>query len=144
MKPTGKNLEQFNKWYLIKFLHLPNPCEQGVFDSELERFYNTYPSMQQGVYLEFIREERGVLIQVYNNASGYLWQMSKMLTGTDLGWSGLMVGYGRGGSFDTYNGALTNAIELEFNGGLSDFEKTRENKPFHWGNYACWLKGLSK
>lgn len=32
-------------------------------------------------------DEKNVLISVYTNASGFLWQIMKVDSGTDLGWS---------------------------------------------------------
>lgn len=128
---TGKNKEDFEKW-------IGYNCFMELFEFDKYSF-----RMQQGVYLEFVREERGVLIQVYNNASGYLWQMAKVEGGTDLGWSEFDGNCEMLGSYKTYNDALSHAIKLENKGGLEEFKKRTLTSVFHWGNYVSWLKGLT-
>lgn len=82
----------------------------------------TYDSIHK-----FIRDERGVLIQIYNNGSGYLFQMSKIGTGTDLGYSE-HIGPNNSGCWDTYEEALEFAIYLQLSYDLV--------KGKHWGLYV--------
>ncbi len=34
---------------------------------------------------------------------------------------------------------MSNATELELNGGLEEFKYQTPSNEFHWGNYAHWL-----
>jgi len=132
MKLNKEVREHFEKWYD------ENRFNVGDLSVSINGFYRLDFFMQQGVLLEFIREERGVLIQVYNNASGYLWSMAKNVGGTDLGFSYYSGTDDSSGTFKTYNDAMETAINLELNkGGLNKFQK--EFKPFHWENYAFYL-----
>ena len=59
--------------------------------------------------IDFIRD-KGIVISIYNNASGYLWNRAKTEGGTDLGWSEYN-GPNESGVWDSYYEALNNAIE---------------------------------
>lgn len=85
-----------------------------------------------------IMDEKRILIQVYNNASGFLWALAKMEGGTDLGWSEFNGNCEDSGSFKEYEDALEDAITLI---NRCDLERFRKDNPtsFHWGNYAGHL-----
>lgn len=85
-----------------------------------------------------IREKENVLIQVYNNASGYLWALAKVDSGTDLGWSDFNGDCKMSGTFTTYESALEDAVSLVSKCGLEKFRK-EWNLPFHWGHYSTHL-----
>ncbi len=97
--------------------------------------------LQLTILQEYVREERHVLITVYNNASGYLWAMSMTYGGADLGWCNCN-GNSFGGSWKGYYEALQNAIEVEFsNDGLKAFEKYRsklKDVMVHCSMYSNW------
>lgn len=86
-----------------------------------------------------IMDKKGILVSVYTNASGYLWSMMKVESGTDLGWSGFRGDCEWSGSFTTYENALEDALNLIDKGDLVKFRKAAPNNAFHWGNYAEWL-----
>jgi hypothetical protein len=58
--------------------------------------------------IDWLRE-KGIVVSIYNNASGYLWNMSKTDGGTDLGWSEFS-GTNNSGVWDDYYVALTEAL----------------------------------
>lgn len=88
---------------------------------------------------KIIMDTKGVLIRVYRNASGFLWGVEKMDSGTDLGWSEYRGDCEHSGTFTTYEKALEDAVSLiEKYGGVEDFRNSGF-QPFHWGNYAYWL-----
>jgi hypothetical protein len=139
---TGENKKQFEKWYLGFVLK-----EQGLTDTVMtdnwvklttdnvcKAFYLLRLEMQIGVYLAYLREERGVVLSIYNNASGFLWAIAKEKSGTNLGDSWDIKQYH---SFKDYNECFKNAMEHLMLKDLKEFEA--ECKPFHWSNYANFL-----
>ena len=84
-------------------------------------------------------DEKGILISVYTNASGFLWQLMKVDSGTCLGWSGLSGDCEMSGSFTSYENALEAALDLIAKCDLNKFKKDCPNSKFHWGNYTEWL-----
>jgi hypothetical protein len=84
-------------------------------------------------------DEKNILISVYTNASGFLWQMMKVDSGTDLGWSGFNGDCEHSGTFTTYENALKDALDLVAKCDLKQFEKQVPTSQFHWGNYADFL-----
>ena len=80
---------------------------------------------------------KDIIIQVYTNASGFLWQLSKIEGGTDLGWSEFNGDCIYTGCFTSYGKALEDAISLIEKCDLEKFKKDVSN--FHWGNYANHL-----
>lgn len=85
-----------------------------------------------------LRENENVLIQIYNNASGYLWSLSKVDSGTDLGWSDFNGDCELSGTFTTYENALEDAVTLIQKCSLQKF-KSELKTNFHWGLYATHL-----
>jgi hypothetical protein len=83
--------------------------------------------------------EKDVLISVYTNASGFLWSIMKVDSGTDLGWSQFNGDCEMSGTFTTYEKALEDALDLVAKCDLTKFKKDCPNDKFHWGNYAGWL-----
>lgn len=88
-----------------------------------------------------LMEEKGILISVYRNASGYLWQMMKNDGGTDLGWSEFSGDCEFSGAFTTYEKALKNALDLAEKVSLEEFKKECPNDRFHWSNYSLFIRG---
>lgn len=86
-----------------------------------------------------IMDTKDVLISVYTNASGFLWQIMKVDSGTDLGWCGFNGNCEMSGSFKTYEDALEDAITLIEKCDLDKFKKEVKSSEFHWGNYADHL-----
>ncbi len=84
-------------------------------------------------------DKKNILISVYTNASGFLWQMMKVDSGTDLGWSGFNGDCEMSGAFTSYENALEHALNLVDKGDLTKFEKEYPKDKFHWGKYVNWL-----
>ncbi len=85
-----------------------------------------------------IMDNKNIIIQVYTNASGFLWTLSKLDSGTDLGWCDYNGNCEISGSFKTYEDALEDAITLI---NLCDLDKYKKEITlnFHWGNYSKHL-----
>ena len=101
------------------------------------------PAPTQDQLHKWIREKYGVLIQIYNNASGYLWSLSKITGGTDLGWSEFTGNCEDSKTFKEYEDAFENALQLVIANSLDDFKKNA-TKNFHWGLYAEYIQGKIK
>jgi hypothetical protein len=85
----------------------------------------------QSLLQKFIRETRGVHIEIHRNASGYYWSMCKEDGGTDLGWSD-HTGSNDGGVWDSFEGALENALQVQLSYDLpNDITIIK-----HWGNFV--------
>jgi hypothetical protein len=76
---------------------------------------------------------------VYTNASGFLWSMSKVDSGTDLGYSEYHGDCAHSGSFTKYEKAFKDALDLIDKCDLERFREEVPNNKFHWGNYASHL-----
>ena len=85
-----------------------------------------------------IMDNKNILVSVYTNASGFLWSMMKVDSGTDLGWSDFNGDCEMSGTFTSYENALEDALNLIDKADLDKFRK-EDNKSFHWGNYSDWL-----
>jgi len=85
----------------------------------------------QSLLQKFIREIRGVHIEIHRNASGYYWSMCRSDGGTDLGWSGIS-GPNAGGVWDKYEDALEHALQIQLSYDLPNDLKVIK----HWGNYV--------
>ena len=92
---------------------------------------NIYSAPTQSLLQKFIREERGVHIEIHRNASGYYWSMCKSDGGTDLGWCDHR-GPNLGGAWDTFEDALENAMYVQLSYDLPNDMKVIK----HWGNYV--------
>ena len=86
-----------------------------------------------------IMDTKNILVSVYTNASGYLWQMMKVDSGTDLGHCEYSGDCESSGSFTSYEKALKHALDLIDKCDLLKFKAEIPSKYFHWGNYADWL-----
>ena len=97
--------------------------------------------MQRLIELTKIHKEimntKGIIISVYNNASGFLWSMAKLPGGTDLGWSEYEGNCEYSGAFKEYEDALEDAVILVNKCDLESFRK--ETNGIHWGLYAQHL-----
>jgi hypothetical protein len=83
-----------------------------------------------------LRRNKNVLISVYTNASGFLWNIMMVDSGTDLGWCGFNGNCEFSGSFKTYPDALEDALNLIDKCDLEQFKKETPSGKFHWGNYS--------
>ena len=92
--------------------------------------YNT-SAPRQSLLQKFIREKRGVHIEIHRNGSGYYWSMCKEDSGTDLGWSDHK-GPNLGGVWDKFEEALEDAMFVQLSYDLTDNTKIFK----HWGNYV--------
>lgn len=79
-----------------------------------------------------------VLISVYKNALGYLWELCKNDSGTNLGWSECSGDDEHSGTFTSYELALESAIYLVCQLSPEEYKK-RISGDFHWQNYANYL-----
>jgi hypothetical protein len=86
-----------------------------------------------------IMDNKNILVSIYTNASGFLWQMMKVDSGTDLGWSEYDGDCKMSGAFTSYENALEHALNLIDKCDLDEFIK-KCGKDFHWGNYAEFIK----
>lgn len=101
--------------------------EDGFQPNHEEAIYAPTQSLLQ----KFIRETRSVHIEIHRNASGYYWSMCKADGGTDLGWSDIS-GPNDGGVWDSFEGALENALQVQLSYDLPNDITIIE----HWGNYV--------
>ncbi len=83
-------------------------------------------------------DEKNIIISIYTNASGFLWHLSKVDSGTYLGWCGFEKNYASK-IFTTYENALEDALSLIEKCDLTKFAYEYPKKTFHWGHYAEWL-----
>ena len=90
-----------------------------------------YEAPTQSLLQKFIRETRGVHIEIHRNASGYYWSMCKADGGTDLGWSDIS-GPNDGGVWNSFEGALENALQVQLSYDLPNNITIIK----HWGNYV--------
>jgi hypothetical protein len=88
---------------------------------------------------KIIMDTKNILVCVYTNASGFLWTMMKVDSGTGLGDSGYNGDCEMSGCFTTYENALEDALNLIDNADLSKFKKDTPTNEFHWGNYSDYL-----
>ncbi len=139
MELKGQAKKDFDKWANKKSYFLLDPHDGKCWTCDYLEWKDVKPAMQYGVYIEYIREERNVLINAYRNGSGYLWQMEEAESGTSLGWCEFTGDDPESGTFTSYDKAIEDAIMLELSGGLEEFKKDVPPKKFHWGNYAGWL-----
>lgn len=91
-----------------------------------------------------LMDDKNILISVYTNASGFLWQIMKVDSGTNLGWSDFTGDDKWSRTFTTYEKALENALDLVSKADLDDFVKHCPKDKQHWGNYAEWLREMYK
>ncbi len=84
-----------------------------------------------------IMNNENIIIWVYTNASGFLWGISKLDSGTDLGWSDFYGDCKMSKTFTTYDKALEDAITLIDKCSLVKFRKETNNS--HWGLYSNYL-----
>jgi len=85
----------------------------------------------QSLLQRFIREQRGVHIEIHRNGSGYYWSMCEEGGGTDLGWSDHK-GPDLGGVWEKFEDALEDALVVQLSYDLPDNIKVIK----HWGNYV--------
>lgn len=96
-------------------------------------------------YLELCKKHldimttKNIIIVVYTSASGFLWALNKLDSGTDLGWCDHNGDPEIGGAFKTYDDCLEDAIDLISKCDLDKFKKATLKSKFHWGNYANHL-----
>ena len=81
-----------------------------------------------------IMEKKNIIVSVYTNASGFLWSMCMVDSGTDLGYSEFNGDCKESGSFTSYENALEDALDLIDKCDLDKFRKESNNS--HWGLYT--------
>lgn len=102
----------------------------GCYDSgEDSKRYINAPT--QSLLQRFIREKRGVHIEVRRRASGYFWEMCRSDGGTNLGWSGHS-GPNDGGVWGSFEDALENALQVQL-----AYDLPKDTSVIkHWSNYV--------
>lgn len=85
-----------------------------------------------------IMDTKNILVSVYTNATGFLWSVMMVDSGTDLGWSDFNGNCKNSGSFKTYEDALEDALNLIDKCDLKKYTKN-VGENYHWGNYAGHL-----
>lgn len=103
---------------------------EEAINSENERFIELCKKHKN------IMKTKNIIISVYTNASGFLWSICKVDSGTDLGWCNFNGNCEESGAFKTYDDCLEDAITLIEKCDLDRFEKEVPKSSFHWGNYA--------
>jgi hypothetical protein len=116
-----EEIPSFPKWLKTNY----GMDTTGVFKHSIQRL------LRLTIVQRFIRETRGVHIEMMRNASGYYWGMCMEDGGTNLGWSE-HTGPNDGGVWDSYDDALQNACEVQLAYKLPKNMKIIK----HWGNYA--------
>ena len=101
-------------------------CWDGYPVNTEDEAYLAAPTQEQ--LKKFIREERGVHIEIGRNASGYYWVMCKSDGGTDLGYSDFS-GPNASGVWDKYEDAFEDALQVQL---YTDLKKVKG----HWSNYS--------
>lgn len=129
-KPKSKmfGLDEHNRSYSItnKSKSLYTIGEHAALHIE-----SVYFAPTQSLLQKFIRETRGVHIEIHRNASGYYWSMCKADGGTDLGWSELS-GPNASGVWNEFEDALENALQVQLSYDLPKDKKVMH----HWSNYS--------
>lgn len=111
--------------------------DHGMYSIQIKNWNkqeNVYSAPTQSLLQKFIRETRGVHIEIHRNASGYYWSMCMTDGGTDLGWSEY-AGPNDGGVWNTFEEALENALQVQLSYDLPE-DKTIIK---HWGNYVNFV-----
>lgn len=130
-KEKGFDIKQPKGYYthgdtqLVLWVDSENYNDQKDFIA----FSPTQSSLQK-----FIREKRGVHIEIHRNASGYYWSMCMSDGGTDLGWSD-MSGPNLSGVWDEFEDALENALQVQLSYDLPEDKSIIK----HWGNYVEFI-----
>lgn len=109
-------------------------CIGGLWESYNDKDFTiqrNYFAPTQSLLQKFIRETRGVNIEIHRKATGWYWSMCKADGGTDLGWSDYS-GPNMGGTWDSFEDALENALQVQLSYDLPSNTKTI----LHWGNYV--------
>ncbi len=129
-KPNSKmfGIDEHGRSYPIKNI---SKKLYSIGDHATLNIENVLFAPTQSLLQKFIRETRGVHIEIHRNASGYYWSMCKADGGTDLGWSDIS-GPNAGGVWDSFEGALENALQVQLSYDLpNDITIIK-----HWGNYV--------
>ena len=116
-----EEIPKFANWLKTKY----GMGTDGLFKHSLQVF------LRLSIVQRFIRETRGVHIEIMRNASGYYWGMCMEDGGTNLGWSDRS-GPNDGGVWDTFDGALQHACMIQLAYKLPKSLKVIK----HWSNYA--------
>lgn len=85
-------------------------------------------------------DEEDILVSVYTNSSGFLWELMMVSTGTNLGYSGFVGDCEMSGTFTSYNKALKDALDLVAMCDLETYKRSLEKDGFHWVNYSEWIR----
>jgi hypothetical protein len=106
-KTKGFDVPVLWSYGLIKETCSPTD-DHSLFDINTQGMYG-YSAPTQSLMQRWLREEHNIMIAVYNNASGYLWNMADTAGGTDRGWSDCN-GPNESGVWNTYELALEAAL----------------------------------
>ena len=135
-------VDKYNKYIKEKGLS-KIPVDTNLFEATIE-FMNEMQSQIECSTEELsnrheeVMKSKNILVSVYTNASGFLWNMMMVDSGTDLGWSEYNGDCEMSGTFTSYGKALKDALDLIDKCDLDSFKKANKSQ-FHWGNYATYL-----
>ena len=89
-----------------------NGYEEGILNEYCGYgHYSFAEAPTQSLLQRWLREEHNILISIYSNASGYLWNMMYAIGGTDIGWSEYSGDDEASGTFTTYEKALEAGLQ---------------------------------
>lgn len=130
------NLEEFYENWNDKWL-TKKSGDRCFGCSKSRGYFETFSAPTQSLLQKFIRETRGVHIEMYRNASGWYWGMSMTDGGTDLGWSEFS-GPNDSGVWDSFEEALEDALQTQLSYDLPDDKSDIK----HWSNYAEMARSI--
>jgi hypothetical protein len=89
-----------------------------------------------------IRDTKDIIIQIYTNASGFIWSLQKISDSKYLGRGKFLSDSSKPIRFKSYDDAMSNAINNinkstleEFRSGISDYD-------IDWSNFATYITNL--
>ncbi len=121
IKPIEYSEPHFDKWVYENYGY---NVGKGMWVNSLQY------SLRLEIMKRYCFEFKSVLIMIQNNASGFIWVLSKT-NGTSLGFSGFS-GPNDSGCWDDYFDCLEHAVSVVLNFDLSKFDSKND----HWSNYA--------
>lgn len=98
--------------------------------------YNSQSLLESYARHDKLMAEKNILVSVYTNASGFLWQAMKVDSGTDLGYSEFIGDDELSGTYTSYVKALDHALEIFSSVTLDQFATETDNN--HWSNFSKW------
>jgi hypothetical protein len=82
-----------------------------LLDYHNSKHNNTFSALTQSLLSKWLRDKHNILISVYSNASGYLWEAMKAVGGTTMRWSEYEGDDEESGTYTTYEKAMEDALQ---------------------------------